>query len=40
MGGERGSNARRRFKGRFSNFVTKLIDPFATLPALVAGYFC
>jgi len=21
-------------------FVTKLIDPFAALPALVAGYFC
>ena len=21
-------------------FVAKLIDPFATLPALVAGYFC
>ena len=27
-------------KVAFVIFVTKLIDPFAALPALVAGYFC
>jgi hypothetical protein len=34
----RGSNARGRVA--LVIFVAKLIDPFATLPALVAGYFC
>jgi hypothetical protein len=28
------------FKIALIIFVTKLIDPFAALPALVAGYFC